>query len=379
MLTAFLMTGCSVQKDIGKMILARVAAVDKIGDHNIKLTIESEKTTAAPSSKGEIQKRPFILFSEGSTVFDADRNFSAYAEKSIFWGHAKYIIFGESAAQDDIRKYLDFFVRNHENRLNAIPIVAEGQSGEELVNSSGEDLVATRLESLLENAEDMSVSKKITLIEFVEALDSKYSAAFIPCIRIIENSDSAGDTDSDKDIALNGYAVFKGTRLQGYIKNKEARGLNWITGDVKSGIIIVKDKEGKEISLEIIAAKSKITTKLTDGVPNVTIDIKVTSNIGEMQGTADVFKREALSGLEQQQSDIIKDEINSVLEFARKNNADIFGFGEKLYHQHPIQWEGIKNQWTELFPKTKVSVEIDSNISGVYNIIKPVRSWEGAS
>ena len=358
MLTAFLMTGCSAQKDIGKLMLIRAVAVDKSEDNNIKFTIESEKTSASGKS-GETQKKPFISVSEGKTAFDASRNFSTFAEKSIFWGHAKYIIVGETAAREDIRTYLDFFVRDHEARLNAIVAVAQDQPGEEFLK--------------------YSVSRKITLIEFVEALDSKYAAAYLPCLRIIENAGPVGDNDSDKDIALNGYAVFKGTRLQGYITGKEARGLNWITDYVKSGIIIVKDKEGKEISLEIIAAKSKIATKLMDGVPNVTIDIKVTSNIAEMQGTADVFKRQALSGLEQQQSDIIKDEINSVLEFARQNNADIFGFGEKVYHQHPIQWEGIKNQWTELFPKTTVSVEIDSNIIGVYNIVKPVRSWEGAS
>jgi spore germination protein KC len=326
---------------------------------------------------GEIQKRPFILFSEGGTVFEADRNFSAFAERSVFWGHTRYIIFGEAAAQEDIRKYLDFFIRNHENRLNAVAFIAEGRAGEELLKSPGEDLVSKRLASLIENTGDLSVSKKITLIEFVEALNSEYSAAYIPCLRIIENSEASGDTDADTDIALNGYAVFKGTRLQGYITGKEARGLNWITGDAESGIIKVKDEDEKNVSLEIVNTKTKITTEIIDGVPNIVIKIRVISNIGELQGTADVFKAEALSALEQQQADVVRGEIDSVLAYARQNNTDIFGFGDKLFHQHPVLWDGIKNQWKELFPKASIQVEIESTISHVYNITKAVRSWEG--
>jgi spore germination protein KC len=97
-----------------------------------------------------------------------------------------------------------------------------------------------------------------------------------------------------------------------------------------------------------------------------------------LEGAADVFNAEGLSELAQQQADTIRDEINSVIEFAKQNNTDILGFGDKLYHQHPVQWEGIKAQWSELFTKTIVHIEVKPNICGVYNITKAVRSWEGS-
>jgi spore germination protein KC len=379
LLLLFLMTSCSIQKDIGKLILATAVAVDQSDteDNSVKLTIETQKTVSAASSQGGAQKKPIILISKGRTVFDADRNFSAYIEKSLFWGHTQYIVVGESAARDDIRKYLDFFIRNHENRLNAHVAVVQGQSGEELLKSGDEDLVTNKLTSLFDNVGDASVSKEITLVEFIEALGSEYSAAYLPCLKIVEKPEGSGGNDYVQDIVLNGYAVFKGTRLQDFITGKEARGLNWVTGDVKSGIIVVKDKDGKDISLEIISAKTKIKTKLIDGIPNIEIKIKVNSNIGELEGASDVFNAEALSELARQQADIIRDEISSVIEFAKQANTDILGFGDKLYHQHPVQWEGIKEQWSELFPKTIVHIEVKPNISGVYNITKAVRSWEG--
>ncbi|NLT13711.1 MAG: Ger(x)C family spore germination protein [Clostridiales bacterium] len=376
----FFVTSCSIQKDIGKLILATAVAIDQSDteDNGVKLTVETQKTMSASSSQGGAQKKPIILISQGQTVFDADRNFSAYTEKSLFWGHTQYIVVGESAARDDIRKYLDFFIRNHENRLNAHVMVVQEESGEELLKSGDEDLVTNKLKSLVDNVGDMSLSKEITLVEFVEALGSKYSAAYLPCLKIVEKPEGSGGNDYVQDIVLGGYAIFKGTRLQDFITGKEARGLNWVTGDVKSGIIVVKDKDGKDISLEIISAKTKIKTKLIDGIPNIEIKIKVNSNIGELEGASDVFNAEALSELARQQADVIREEISSVVEFAKQNNTDILGFGDKIFHQHPVQWEGIKDKWSELFLKTIVRIEVEPNISGVYNITKAVRSWEGS-
>jgi spore germination protein KC len=379
LVTFTLLAGCSIQRDIGKLVLVRSLAVDPSStlDNGVKLTVETEKTKPASNGQGGAQKRPILLISEGSTVFDAARNFSTHTGKSVFWGHTNYYIIGEAAAKEDIRKYLDFFARDHEVRLNAVVAVVQGRSGEELLKSGNEDLVTRKLMSLFENAKNVSLSRRITLIEFFDALNSKYSAAILPSLRIEEKSEGSEGRDFVRDVVLDGYAVFQGTRLKGYITGREARGLNWVTGDVKSGIIEVKDRDGKKISLEIIGAKSKIKTELMDGIPNIAIQIEVNSNIGELQGTADVFQEEALSNLEEQQADVIRNEIYSVIDYAKQNNTDILGLGDELFHQHPVQWKGIEDQWSELFPKSTVYVEVESNIRGVYNIVKAVRSWEG--
>jgi hypothetical protein len=47
-------------------------------------------------------------------------------------------------------------------------------------------------------------------------------------------------------------------------------------------------------------------------MPHITIQIEVNANIGVLQGTADVFQEEALSHLEEQQADVIRNEIYGV-------------------------------------------------------------------
>lgn len=259
LVTFTLLAGCSIQRDIGKLVLVRSLAVDPSStvDHGVKLTAETEKTMPASSGQGGAQKRPVLLISEGSTVFDAARNLSARSEKSVFSGHTNYYIIGEAAAKEDIRKYLDFFVRDHEVRLNAVVAVAQGSSGEELLKSGGEGLVTRKLMSLFENAKNLSLSRSITLIEFVDALNSKYSAAVLPSLGIAEKPEGSEGNDFVRDVVLEGYAVFQGTRLKGYIAGKEARGLNWVTGDVKSGIIEVMTRTAKKSRSRLSAQKQK--------------------------------------------------------------------------------------------------------------------------
>jgi spore germination protein KC len=115
---------------------------------------------------------------------------------------------------------------------------------------------------------------------------------------------------------------------------------------------------------------------MKDDIPNITVKIKTSSNIGEMQGQLDVMDKKFLSQLEKQQAEEIRAEVESAVSFSKQNNTDILGFGDKLFHQHPMKWERIKDNWDKLFPKINVKIEIEAKINRSYNIGKPVRNWE---
>lgn len=369
-------TSCIQQTEIDKLIFVRAVALDKPDtESGVKITVESESSLPT-TGKGETQKKALKLHAEGKTIFDADRNFSLYAERDIFWGHAKYILLGEKAAKEDVLKYLDFFIRNHENRLNTTVAVARNQSASNLLELTGTGVTHKKIASLFDNAGKLSVSREILLSEFIERLNSKYSSAYLPCISLIKNTEEIGSHESEDHLSLDGFAIFKGKKLLDFITDKEARGLNWINGDVKSTIIVVKDKKENNISLEVIGQDVNIKTSIKDDIPSIKVKVSVESNIGELEGQVDVFDKQSLMQLEKQQNDIIKDELESVITFAKENNVDIFGFGDKIFHQHPVKWERIKDNWNEIFPELKIEVEVESKISRVYNIQQPIRYWE---
>jgi len=380
LLFSIMFTACVPRREIDRLIFVRAVGVDKAEDKDeVKLTVASRRDGASKSpGKQQTSERKTFLFSEGKTVFDANRNFLNYAEKDIFWGHTEYIFLGETAARDDVLKYLDFFIRNHENRLDTSIAVVKGTTASELFKGFGTELVHERMSNLYENVGGLSESKEIQLSEFIEKLNSKYSCAYIPYVYIFKKAESMeiGDIEKEIDIVLDGFAIFRGSKLVDFLKGKKARGLNWITGDVKSGIIDVIDSKGNNIALEIIESDVIIKTKVIGETPYIDVKVRVNSNIGELSGKLDIFNKDSITKLEIQQSEIVKNEVESVVKFAKQNDVDILGFGDKIFHQHPVKWEAIKDNWEEVFPEVSVNVEVESKISRVYNIGKPIRYWE---
>lgn len=369
-------TACMQHTEIDKVIFVRAVALDKSDkDGKIRITVESESSLPS-AGKGETQKKASRYHSEGKTIFDANRNFSYFTERDIFWGHTKYIALGERAAREDVLKYLDFFIRNHENRLNVNVAVVRNEDAGEMLELSGMEVAHKEMAGIYENAGEVGVSKEILLSEFIEILSSKYSSAYLPCISIVKNTEDMGSHQRKSHLSLDGFAVFKGKKLLDFIIDGEARGLNWINGDVESTLIVVKDKKGNNVSLEVIGQEVNVKTSIKDGMPDIKVKVSVNSNIGELEGQTDVFDKESLLKLEKQQNDIVKGEIESVIAFAKENKVDIFGFGDKIFHQHPVKWDSIKDKWNKIFPEVKIEVEVESKISRVYNIQQPVRYWE---
>ena len=100
----------------------------------------------------------------------------------------------------------------------------------------------------------------------------------------------------------------------------------------------------------------------------------MSSNIGEIQSTSDVFHKESIAKLRKQQEQIIKVEITQAVKTLQETNTDILGIGDAFYHKYPIEWQKLKGKWAQIFPKLKIDVKVDSIINRSYTIKQPTRS-----
>ena len=97
---------------------------------------------------------------------------------------------------------------------------------------------------------------------------------------------------------------------------KEARGLNWVLGKVKSGVIVVKSPYNEKdlVSLEIIRASSKIIPSIENEKIKILVEIHEEGNIAEQPSDADFTRLDKFTMLEQRQSAAIKRRSGSHLE-----------------------------------------------------------------
>lgn len=363
---------------LDQIALIRLAAFDKKEDDQVCVTLVS-KAVKSDGNKEAPQKQAIILTEDGRTIFEANRKFNAFSNKDIFWGHVEFLLIGEDAARDDIVKYLDYVVRDHSLRLTPIILITKGTTAEEAIIKMNVDdaFISDNINSIVENARgSLSYSSKISLVEIINALDSEFESAYIPCITLVQKTIRKEETDK-YDPKLDGYGIFKKNQLIGYVQGENARGLNWIVNKVSSGYMIVKDLNHKDVCLEIIEAQSKIKPKIEGDELSVEIAVQMSSNISEYEGTNNIFNEEGLYNLNKQQEEKIRKEMEYIIRYTQKNGVDVLGIGDAVYHKYPIQWEKYKKNWQdEAFKEISINISIKSKINRSYLFQQPIGNKE---
>ncbi len=377
------LTGCETLNvsgiEIGKSNFIRAVGIDKaVSDNgNIRLTTISKKKIPMEGSNPKSgEEASIVMNSEGKTVFEAVRNFHSFSNQDVFWGHNGLIIISEELAREDIMKYLDFFTRDHELRLNAKVIIVKGTTAETFIKESNTSSMffPDMLNALLSDTDGISISKSIELSTAIAMFENGIASAYLPCAELIDAEKKTQGDLNKKDIILNGFALFKNNQLSEFATYGAGRGVNWINHNVKSGIIVVKDKTGGDVSLEIINASRKIKPVLKNGVLNITVEIEETSNLDEQYADKDLFVQDTLKYLEERQNEAILQEAQSAIYLAQQYGLDPFGISNAVYHKYPIEWEKMKDNWEEIYKGTEIVVKVKSHIARAYLFNNPIRS-----
>lgn len=399
----------------------------------------SDTSQSGSSSDGKESETVTV---EGNTIYETVRNFALYKRNSIFWGHIKYILISEDVAKDNIVDILDFFIRDHELRFDTSVVIVRDTSAESFIRTGEQIgiFIVDLLKGVFDNVGKLSISSDVKLAEVMKTYNNIYCDAYLPAISIVsreddeinpkypddaqnpergggklvgtsleedkksqsggqsqgevtpedqgsilsggnsgsQNSDSSSKSKNTLYVNLDGYAVFDGTKLLGYVTNKVSRGLNWVNSKIVSSVLIVKNmKDDKPISMEVISSNSKTKVTMNDDKPEATVEIDFSTNTAEVMTQEDPFNEEGIKNLNKQQDEIVKSEVESIIKYAQENGVDILGLNDVIYHKYPLKWEKIQDNWDEVFRNMKISVEVKSNINRTYHIRQPIRSNPG--
>lgn len=372
--TIFLLTGCmfpskasiELSEDIP------VVGIDE-EDGQVKLTITTLTIQPVAEEGSDEPQKVEVYTAKGETVFDAVRNFHAYTDKDIFWGHMEFVIVGEETAKKGITRYLDFFIRDHETNLTASVMVAQGSTAEEFIKKTKIPRVTLSdyLQSLFTDVGSMSESSEVSLIHYMCLVNCDWENLYLPCIQLVNVLEKSKEEEDIKDVQLNGYAIFNDQEFTGIANGKLARGINWMINEISSGIIVAKDHQGEKVSLEIIDGGSEIETDFSGDEPTAKIKVQFSTNIGDYKGVEDIFKKDIIDYIVADQERIVKKEIEDTLAFLQKNKSDVIHLGDKLNHKYPVKTKDLLVDWDEIFSNMEITVEVESRINRIYEIKAP--------
>lgn len=356
-------SGCWDRRELKSLAIVSGFAFDTADtDNEFSMTAQIINPEKIPTAKGGGSSEgdgPFWNVScTGTTIFDALRNCSQLSPDRLLVSHSEVIIFSEDLARQGVNKYMDFFLRDFEFRDTLWMVVAEDKAKEILnVKTKLESIPAFSIDRIIKNQSATSKSMGVNLHEFTSRVLSDTTVAIAPLIKIAED-------DQDKNLRLSGMAIFnKDLQLVGKLNSQETRGLLWVLGEVKSGIITVNSPEcNGKASIEILHGSSRINPKINGDKLQITIKINVESNLSEDTCSEDLLSPVVWESLNKRQAISIKNEVMLALNKSRKLNTDIFDFGDAVHKKYPNEWKNLKTRWDEIFPGLDVQVIVESQL-----------------
>ena len=370
-------TGCWDLLELNKRAIVVGLGFDSSPNEDkilISVQIIDPSNIKTPQTAGGGDGQPYwIATNESTTVFEGMRAMTHVSSRKLFFPHNQIIIFGEDLAKKGIKDYLDLLMRDYEFRETNWIIVSEGKAQDILdTKTRVNNISAFFIRDLITGRKFSSQAMAINIKDLARKITSKSTAPIASYI-YLEN------TGQEKRLNLSRTAVFDNNmNMVGTLNNYESRGLLWVLGEVKSGIIVVESPNGKgNYSLEILKAKSKIIPEFKDGKPTITVRVKESSNLGETSCLEDLTKPEAWELMDSLQNEAIHQEISIALDKAQELKADIFGFGEAFHKKYPRLWNEMEPNWQEIFSSLEVNIIVESKVRNPGVIIEKVFSEKG--
>ncbi|WP_332645674.1 Ger(x)C family spore germination protein [Lysinibacillus sp. 54212] len=369
------LTGCWDRIEIEQRAFAVGIAIDfnknQDAPHNpIQITqqvIVPSVFNSAQDSGGDGQAFRNLTKS-GETIFEANRNTTNLASRTISATHLEVVLFSEEVVKEPnlFANLMDVFLREMEMHRTINVAIVNGDAHELFnVEPEHEKLPAIYIHGLLENEESINVIKPITFGDIQENLLSKTSF-IIPQISKFNS----------KSVEYEGIAVFHGTRnkVVATFHRGEEKGVIFMRGEVQSGSIVT-NVEGNKIANEILDMKRDIALTNKDK-NNLSFDVNLTvrSSIAEVLGVEHLLSEKNYAQIKKALEDEInKVSQNSINALQTEINADVLGLNQHLYKYHYQLWDSIKDNWEDgenYFSKSKINVNVNVIIDQSGNINK---------
>lgn len=359
-----LVAGCWNRREIETLGFTLATGIDwdeARGEYELTEQIARPAALTKEAPGGRRQETAYWVFAaRGRTIFAAARNITTGAPRKVWRGHTQILVVGEAAARRGVLPVLDFFARDGETRRLFWVLVTPGRAREILSHEPRSAPVGAQgLLEMLRARGATSTSGAVRLHDFLIALSNPVAAS----TGVVRLADRAAAGPSS-DYFLEGTAVFRRDKLAGYLDGTETRGMLWVQGKVKSGILSVPcpGAPAEAVGLEIIHASAGIRPRWEDGRLVVTVSIREEGNLGDKLCARSFVQPEDADELQRAQEAAIRAEVLAALRRARELGADIFGFGLKVQRELPAVWQELEPDWERLFPTLPVRVEVEAKV-----------------
>lgn len=379
-LSLCLLAGCWDKKELTDIAFVAAIGIDKGEDGQYVGTFQivnpSNVAGGLQGGSGQEGSTVTVYQVTGKNMVDVSRRAANEISRGLFYSHANLVVVGEELAKEQgIDAILDGLDRDDRFRDTSKVVIARGTTASELmqITTPIDKIPANKVIKTLQFSEQQWGEQwPVKIRDILNALTSIGKEPIIPSFSIYGNGEAAKSVDSlqkmnpEAIIRTNGLGIFKDGKLLGWLHDEQARGTAWVMDKIHSSNITI-DWEGEmeAISFQVVREKTKVTFEFDGDQPVAKLDIQTHGDLGEVNVPINLKDRHVRNQIEKKVEKEIDHMIHSTITEVQTYQADIFGFGEKVYQSHPKKWRQMKEDWQDrYFPEMKVEVKVDAMISG---------------
>lgn len=328
------------------------------------------------SGGGSTSSPPFVTFTvKGRTIMEAIERTNLTSTREMFFSHSRITVIGESLAKHGINQLIDMFLRKQDARETVYVFISKGEAGDildqlmQLTKNQGSGIqLMIEQESRL-----LSYYPGTRLFELAMSLASESGSAVLPEILltgpgIMDETSETGRTDLPSRLALGRLGVLKGEKFVGWLSQKQAFGLSFMTDNIETATIAFASQPRKSDKLD---ASFILQNSWTNVHPVwakdhfiMDIDIKGSGVLTELGSVMDLNDRKAISEMEASLERQVLDLVNNSWTEVKKLGADVTGFAVRVHRSDRKRWKQIEKEksWDSVFQEIEIRPHVSFQI-----------------
>lgn len=269
-----LFTGCTGSRHLKDLFIVEGLGIDYY-DNNLSVTLQGLKVNVSNASDTPLGNMVVNTSASGTTVFNAINNIAKAVSKRAFFGHNKIIVLSKELAQNDIKNYIDYFLRSEDSRAD-VAICVSNEKAKFILESKENDanVPSENILFLINNNEETGQSILVNENEFLMLYEDKYSDIYLP---VIERK------DDESTVKSAGIALFSDNRLAYITNDIETKGFVILNNKAKDVLIQISDEKFGKIDVKLSNIKCKKSASIVENKAYFNVEINADIILGEIE------------------------------------------------------------------------------------------------
>lgn len=358
----FFISGCWSVYELEDVAILTGASVDIITENGVDQYVTWSVVMRPPSQAAQSDQQPkdetsdLSLIGQGDTFQNSVMNKDIQVPRTPTFSHFIFFIFGEDFARKKTGELVESTLRIPGTRPNELFFVTKGEASKVLkalpVTVSA---LYIQFQNQVNIAEKSGVATGVTFKQFCEWLLSPDRDALLPEVKLIMGR-------KGESPVVEGFGVFRGEKLVGWLNRDEARGCLLMTRKLSGVQIPIKftTENNQVVSYMIGGSKYKIKQTISNGKLSFSVKIQTVGVVTENNHY--IITSESVKELEKAVSVKIKELPLQAIVKAKEYNSDFLGLMEYLHRHDPKAWREIQSYWRKSFQDADIEVQVDAKI-----------------